>query len=122
MADIIAAGPRMTFGDVRRDRDRRSSQLAHEAVTFVLGELLRRTIGLFSQVHRLLPDSEVAVAPHGSSDGSGRGHEELPIEGWGNSSRRPSNASPIRCKMSHCVAEMGLGICTPRVPSPESLS
>src|SRR5881409_1419423 len=105
MADIIAAGSRMTFGDVRRDRDGRSPQLAHEPVPFVLGKLLRRTIRLFSQVHRLLPDSEVAVAPHGGSDGGGRGHEELPIEGSGNSSRPPSNASPIRCKMSHCVAE-----------------
>ena len=74
MAEIVARGAGMALSDVRRNRDRRTPELVHEPVTLMLGKLLSRTIGRFSQVHRLLPDSKVAVAPHGSRYGTGLGH------------------------------------------------
>src|SRR5207248_4985086 len=56
-------------------RPPRSTLFPYTTLFRSLGELLRRTIGLFSQVYRLLPDSEVVVAPHGSSDGATRSEE-----------------------------------------------
>src|SRR5437879_5691083 len=74
VAEVIAEGTGMALGDVRRDRDGRPSQLVHEPVTLMLGKLLSRAIRCFGQVHRLLPDSKVAVAPHWGRYRTGLGH------------------------------------------------
>src|SRR2546422_11554904 len=76
MPEIIAQGACMTFRDVRRDRHGSAPQLSHEPVALRGGELLRGGIWRLDEGHRLLPDPEIAIAPHPTRCLDGRAHDK----------------------------------------------
>src|SRR5690349_16724825 len=99
MPEIVTGGPCVTLRDVRRNRDRCTAQLGHQPVAFLVGKALSRAIRRFREVHRLLPDSEVAITPHWSSRRTDLGHCKTPK--WG------SRSSPLRRGTHHRFVAAG---------------
>lgn len=55
----------IAFGDIGGYRCRRTANLSRQTIEFIFGETTREKIAAFSQCHRLLPYSQVAVRLNG---------------------------------------------------------
>jgi hypothetical protein len=64
-ADVIRVGLRtsttLPFGDIRRNRNRRSSQLTGESVSLFSRKRRSRFVALLDENHRLLPRFKLAI-------------------------------------------------------------
>ncbi len=64
MSEILVRRSSASFGDVRGNRNRSTSQLAGQSIAFVSGKSTRNFIDTISKIDRLLPHTEFFKPKH----------------------------------------------------------